>query len=1001
MDYTGFTRKSQKNDRLYSLGLYYAKWIGIVICLLVVGLFGTQLEAQNTVSFSHGGDQQIQHGNTLEIPLIAQNVENLQSIQFNVHFNPHIIKFLSIQDLDTTSGIFPENIGLTETEEGRIFFVAIAGTTPIELADGDTLCVFSFEANGTPGSTSLFGVQGYPLELQAFDGAQFLPFSASQNFISIGTPNQAGYTYSICPNQDSSNTYDLRFNFFGDTVPNSFSFIDDQTQDTLFNDQIFPDSSLLISNVMAGSYLAVLSSNMDSILQSDSLVVSNKDEVSPTFVSSAASCPQIPDGRLELPFIEGGNPPYTVIWPDSSLHFRSFDRLLPGFYSVVIMDQDRCQYSFEVEVSGPEAIVQENIEAASCETSEDGSFIANVINLDRFEDSTLLFSLNASDWFQTEFLQVISLPAGPFTYFIQDTSGCIYTQELLIPFDNTIQLENINQIDPRCFGTNDGLVSATARLDILRPGNFNFNWSGPNPSVTDSFFLAVGLSPDSFILEVTHTSLPASCFDRQTVVLEDTDSLILEINNENESCFGQNDGIISITPLGGNPPYTFDWADGSADSLRTGLPPGSYAVEVNDANFCSQSADITIDTGFLLSWNDVVTQDLDCPGQDNGMISFRLDTQYRSNISLSYQLEPNGLDTIMLESLEGSISNLPGDSYQLTVFSSAGCSIDTLLSLGEPGPIIIDSFEIISGDCNRENAKIDLSLQGGNGGPFSYDWSDGSIGSSLDSVLNGQYMVTVTDLLGCIDSFTFDIPTPPSPVIDTIQIREPICFGDTTALISLQVDPASSYSFAWSTGDTTPVIEPIPAGLFFVTITSERNCKDTIQIEVDEPDPIQIDFETEPETAGQADGSARAIVSGGTDPFSFFWNTTPIQTEAFAQNLSAGVYEVLVIDANNCRASDTISIGMITSVEAMEKSNHLVLWPNPSAGRFYLENKNSSEENPLSIEVRDNLGKFYQSEKWPLSENQVDLVLPSSGLYYIHVLYNNGVRKVIPVIVQQ
>jgi len=188
--------------------------------------------------------------------------------------------------------------------------------------------------------------------------------------------------------------------------------------------------------------------------------------------------------------------------------------------------------------------------------------------------------------------------------------------------------------------------------------------------------------------------------------------------------------------------------------------------------------------------------------------------------------------------------------------------------------------------------------------------------------------------------------------------------------------------------------------MYTVTVTSERNCMDTLSLDIGQPEPIQIDFEVEAATSGQANGSARAIVSGGTAPYDYIWNTSPIQTGAFAINLAAGLYEVFVIDQNSCRGSDTVRVDGLTHSEGARQENPITLWPNPGSHRFYLK-LSPGGPIPHEIQLRDNLGRIQRSKDWPHRQRQSFIEPLSSGLYYIHVLYHNGTQKVIPVIVQQ
>jgi hypothetical protein len=60
---------------------------------------------------------------------------------------------------------------------------------------------------------------------------------------------------------------------------------------------------------------------------------------------------------------------------------------------------------------------------------------------------------------------------------------------------------------------------------------------------------------------------------------------------------------------------------------------------------------------------------------------------------------------------------------------------------------------------------------------------------------------------------------------------------------------------------------------------------------------------------GAANGSVGVSVSGGKAPFTYSWNTTPVQTTASATNLPAGTYTVTVRDANNTVASVSATVG--------------------------------------------------------------------------------------------
>jgi len=88
---------------------------------------------------------------------------------------------------------------------------------------------------------------------------------------------------------------------------------------------------------------------------------------------------------------------------------------------------------------------------------------------------------------------------------------------------------------------------------------------------------------------------------------------------------------------------------------------------------------------------------------------------------------------------------------------------------------------------------------------------------------------------------------------------------------------------------------------------------------------------TDESALDKKDGEVKVEVTGGTAPFSFEWNTNPVQSNATASGLSAGTYSVFVKDANNCIASDTVTIGVgSASLSGLNVSN-LSVYPNPVA----------------------------------------------------------------------
>jgi gliding motility-associated-like protein len=67
----------------------------------------------------------------------------------------------------------------------------------------------------------------------------------------------------------------------------------------------------------------------------------------------------------------------------------------------------------------------------------------------------------------------------------------------------------------------------------------------------------------------------------------------------NATCLGANDGVATMTVIGGSAPYTYIWSTGPNDSLASvdSLAPGTYTVTIVDAGNLSQTQTFTIFDG--------------------------------------------------------------------------------------------------------------------------------------------------------------------------------------------------------------------------------------------------------------------------------------------------------------------------------------------------------------------------------------------------------------------
>ncbi|MCB9271793.1 MAG: hypothetical protein H6561_19870 [Lewinellaceae bacterium] len=153
----------------------------------------------------------------------------------------------------------------------------------------------------------------------------------------------------------------------------------------------------------------------------------------------------------------------------------------------------------------------------------------------------------------------------------------------------------------------------------------------------------------------------------------------------------------------------------------------------------------------------------------------------------------------------------------------------------------------------------------------------------------------------CADCFTINAAC---LLNATATVTPAACSGDSSGAISLDViGTMGGESYLWSNGETSKNISGLAAGSYSVTIT-EGNCMVSVTAVVTEPDPLILSSEvTSESTAGAGDGSIVLQVSGGTIPYTFDWSNGA--TTKDISGLSAGSYQVTVMDSNGCETTST------------------------------------------------------------------------------------------------
>ena len=211
--------------------------------------------------------------------------------------------------------------------------------------------------------------------------------------------------------------------------------------------------------------------------------------------------------------------------------------------------------------------------------------------------------------------------------------------------------------------------------------------------------------------------------------------------------------------------------------------------------------------------------------------------------------------------------------------------------------------------CNGlSDANAVATVITGNG-PFTYTWDSGSLTDTVKNIPAGKYIVTVSDIKGCITVDSINITEPEVLAASIGSSTNVSCNGgsDGTAAVTVTGGTAP-YSYAWPSGDTTANDSGLTQGTYVVTITDFNNCTDTSSVVITEPDLLTstISATTAVSCNGGTNGAATVTALGGTTPYTYAWPSAT--TTATETGLSQGTYVVTVTDANSCTTTSSVVI---------------------------------------------------------------------------------------------
>jgi hypothetical protein len=332
------------------------------------------------------------------------------------------------------------------------------------------------------------------------------------------------------------------------------------------------------------------------------------------------------------------------------------------------------------------------------------------------------------------------------------------------------------------------------------------------------------------------------------------------------------------------------------------LSAGTYSCTITDFTGCSVTTS-NIDIGNLagtLSITNVIAIDETC---SNGLGS--IDISYTGGANPITFAWSNGATT-------EDISGLSSGTYSVIVTDNNGCETTTQAVVSSSaGAMAITQPIVTNENCGNADGTINITITGAQN-PVTYVWSNGATTQDITGLSAGSYNVTATDANGCIVNGSYTvIDNGTSLMIASSSISDEYC-GSGSGSVSVSVaNGTAPYTYLWSNGGTTDLIDNLSAGIYTVVVTDAGGCSVNGSYTVNNnAGNLVVTGTVTDENCGNADGAIDITTNGGNLPLTFAWDNGATTEDLV--NISEGIYNLVVTDQFGCTASFNGTIVNIT-----------------------------------------------------------------------------------------
>ncbi|MBA3901612.1 MAG: T9SS type A sorting domain-containing protein, partial [Bacteroidetes bacterium] len=586
------------------------------------------------------------------------------------------------------------------------------------------------------------------------------------------------------------------------------------------------------------------------------------------------------------------------------------------------------------------------------------------------DDSTVLLATSSDP------LATFQWVGGPATASWQVGPTTITTYQLVATGANGCKVNDSIEVSlaPRPIvnlGNDTTFCGNTLFLDAGNP-TLTYLWS-TNETTQIIGALASGLQlPDTFWVDVSD----ANCTTRDSIAINFKTIPVVNLGADTMVC-----GNIFLDAGPGNG-YKYIW--NTTDTTQTiyaqdspsPWPPKAYYVKVTDTNnTCvgSDTINIIFNPAPVAPFG--YTTVTDCE-------SLRVLNAQNTGSTYIWNTGAN-TDTINV---------ITSGWYWVDITNNYGCKTSDTIQ------VIFHAKPIVDLGADRKQCGGFVQLNSGHTSPpNTIDWGTGATTGIIPVFTSGNYYCTVTNSSGCKNSDTVRVDINPPALINAGADRR-ICEGSAATLIG-----SGGITYTWNPGghNINPYIPSVKVNTTYtVTGTDANGCSGS--------DNVTVTLDSLPEASFTDVQDINnplkwEFFNTSSNANNYYWSfgdgqSSTLTSPSYTYN-SPGNYKVMLIAVNTC-GNDTAYSDKLNSINELEASYKMELFPNPTQGNFSLSFNNPISQR-VNIRITDLGGKAIYSEQLEYSGGNhlktFDLRNVESGVYFLQFITEDSVinKKII------